>query len=86
MRITARSWGVAKCNLGKNYWGDGTGVLSSELPDLDASGEAMGRDGSSSSAKPDPDGWDDAEDYADANSSSFKTWDEAYEYWLEEIG
>lgn len=77
--------GVAKYNMGKNYWGDGSSVVSSDLPDLEASGESVGKNGSASTSKPDPDGWDDAEDYADANSSQFKSWDEAYEYWLEEM-
>ena len=75
--------GVAKSNLGKNYWGDGSGAVSSGLPDLEASGEPVGKGGSAS--KPDPDGWDNAEDYANANSSLFGSWDEAYEYWLEEM-
>ncbi len=78
--------GVTKFNLGKNYWGDGSSVVSSDLPDLEASGESVGKNGSSSTAKPDPDGWDDAEDYANANSSRFTSWDEAYEFWLEEMG
>ncbi len=37
-------------------------------------------------APPDPDGWDDPEDYANANSSYFNNYDEAYDYWLEEMG
>ncbi len=37
-------------------------------------------------ASPDPDGWDDPEDYANANSSYFNNYDEAYDYWLEEMG
>lgn len=76
---------VAKSNLSKNYWGDGSSRFGSDLPDLDASGETVKGNSSTGAAKPDPDGWDDAEDYANANSSSFNTWDEAYEYWLEEM-
>ncbi|MDO4848251.1 MAG: hypothetical protein Q4B45_00560 [Coriobacteriia bacterium] len=72
--------GVAKFNLGKNYWDGG-----SEYPDLEASGEAADKHGSAQAAKPDPDGWDDAEDYANANSSYFKSWEEAHDYWLEEM-
>ena len=72
--------GVAKFNLGKNYWND-----ESEHPDLEASGEAVDKHGSDQSAKPDPDGWDDAEDYANANSSYFNSWEEAHDYWLEEM-
>ncbi len=40
----------------------------------------------STTAPPDPDGWDDPEDYANANSSYFNNYDEAYDYWLEEMG
>lgn len=77
--------GVAKFNLGKNYWGGGSSAFSNEFPDLEASGEAVGKHDSAQAAKPDPDGWDDAEDYANANFSYFNSWDEAYEYWLEEM-
>lgn len=72
--------GVAKFNLGKNYWDGG-----SEYPDLEASGEAVGKHDFAQAAKPDPDGWDDAEDYANANSSYFNSWEEAHDYWLEEM-
>ncbi len=76
---------VAKLNLSKNYWGDGSSVLGNDLPDLDASGETVNGGTSSGAAKPGPDGWDDAEDYANANSSSFDSWDEAHDFWLEEM-
>ncbi len=76
---------VSKMNTGKNYWGDGSRRFGSVLPDLEASGESVDKKSSQPSEKPDPDGWDDAEDYADANYGSFRSWDEAYDYWLEEM-
>ncbi len=76
---------VSKMNTGKNYWGDGSSRFGRGLPDLEASGESVDKKSSQPSEKPDPDGWDDAEDYADANSGSFRSWDEAYDYWLEEM-
>ena len=77
---------VAKCNTGKNYWGSsgGSSALSRELPDLFASGETV-NEKTSQSAKPDPDGWDDPDDYAAANESAFDSYDAAFDYWLEEM-
>ncbi len=77
---------VAKCNTGKNYWGssDGSSALSRELPDLFASGETV-KEKTSQSAKPDPDSWDDPDDYAAANESAFDSYDAAFDYWLEEM-
>lgn len=73
---------VAKYNTGKNYWG--VSATSSGLPDLYASGEAVEKI-TSQSAKPDPDGWDDPEDYANDNAGAFDSYDAAYDYWLEEM-
>lgn len=77
---------VFKSNTGKNYWGssDGSSALSRELPDLFASGEAV-KEKTSQSAKPDPDAWDDPDDYAAANESAFDNYDAAFDYWLEEM-
>ena len=74
---------VEKSGLKKSYWYDGT-VTGRDLPDLYGTGE----DATESAKKtiPDPDGWDDPDDYAEDCSEYFGSRAEAYEYWCEEMG
>ena len=74
---------VEKSGLKKSYWYDGT-VAGRDLPDLYGTGE----DATESTKKsvPDPDGWDDPDDYAEDCSEYFGSRAEACEYWCEEMG
>ena len=74
---------VVKENLGKNYWKQPGSAVAHDFPDLGGTGGQVG--GSTSPRVPDPEDYDDAEDYANAAASAFGSWDAAHDHWLEEM-
>ena len=74
---------VVKENLGKDYWRQPGGAGTRDLPDLGGAGEQVGV--SASPRVPDPEDYDDAEDYANAAAGAFGSWDAAHDHWLEEM-
>ena len=74
---------VVKENLGKDYWKQPGSAVTRDFPDLGGEGEQVG--GGASPRVPDPEDYDDAEDYADAAAGAFGSWDAAHDHWLEEM-
>ena len=74
---------VVKENLGKDYWKQPGSAVSRDFPDLGDEGEQVAD--SASPRVPDPEDFDDAEDYANAAASAFGSWDAAHDHWLEEM-
>lgn len=73
---------VVKENLCKDYWKQPGSAVTRDFPDLGGEGEQVG---GASSRVPDPEDFDDAEDYANAAASAFGSWDAAHDHWLEEM-
>lgn len=73
---------VVKENLGKDYWKQPGSAVSRDFPDLGGEG---GQVGGGSPHVPDPEDYDDAEDYANAAAGAFGSWDAAHDHWLEEM-
>lgn len=80
---------VTRDNQGKNYWRIVGNTGQRDLPDLWATGELV--PSRAEEEPPDPDGWDNADDYAEANHGYFlahgagNPYDDAFEYWLENM-
>ena len=74
---------VVKENLGKDYWKQPGSAVTRDFPGLEGEGEQVG--GGASPRVPDPEDYDDAEDYANAAASAFGSWDAAHDHWLEEM-
>ena len=74
---------VVKENLGKDYWKQPGSAVTRDFPDFGGEGGQVG--GSASPRVPDPEDYDDAEDYANAAASAFGSWDAAHDHWLEEM-
>lgn len=74
---------VVKENLGKDYWKQPGSAVTRDFPDLGGEGGQVG--GDASPRVPDPEDYDDAEDYANAAAGAFGSWDAAHDHWLEEM-
>lgn len=74
---------VVKENLGKDYWKQPGSAVTRDFPDLGGEGGQVG--GGASPRVPDPEDYDNAEDYANAAASAFGSWDAAHDHWLEEM-
>lgn len=74
---------VVKENLGKDYWKQPGSAVTRDFPDLGGEGEQVAD--SASPRVPDPEDYDDAEDYANAAAGAFGSWDAAHDHWLEEM-
>lgn len=74
---------VVKENLGKDYWKQPGSAVSRDFPGLGSEGKQVG--GGASPRVPDPEDYDDAEDYANAAAGAFGSWDAACDHWLEEM-
>lgn len=74
---------VVKENLDKDYWKQPGSAVTRDFPDLGGEGGQVG--GGASPRVPDPEDYDDAEDYANAAAGAFGSWDAAHDHWLEEM-
>lgn len=74
---------VVKENLGKDYWKQPGSAVTRDFPDLGGEGGQVG--GGASPRVPDPEDYDDAEDYANAAAGAFGSRDAAHDHWLEEM-
>lgn len=74
---------VVKENLGKDYWKQPGSAVTRDFPDRGGEGGQVG--GGASPRVPDPEDFDDAEDYANAAAGAFGSWDAAHDHWLEEM-
>lgn len=74
---------VVKENLCKDYWKQPGSAVARDFPDLGGEGGQVG--GGASLRVPDPEDYDDAEDYANAAAGAFGSRDAAHDHWLEEM-